>query len=53
MNEMRNRVIDLDINDVLPNRFQPRVKFNEDAIIELAESIFNQLLLDQLVINMK
>lgn len=39
MNEMRNRVIDLDINDVLPNRFQPRVKFNEDAIIELAESI--------------
>ena len=39
MNEVRNRVIDLDINDVLPNRFQPRVKFNEDAIIELAESI--------------
>ena len=39
MNEMRNRVVDLDINDVLPNRFQPRVKFNEDAIIELSESI--------------
>lgn len=39
MFETRNKVVDLDINDVLPNRFQPRVKFNEDAIIELAESI--------------
>ena len=39
MNDIRNRVIELDINDVLPNRFQPRVKFNEEAIIELSESI--------------
>ena len=39
MFETKNKVVDLDINDVLPNRFQPRVKFNEDAIIELAESI--------------
>lgn len=39
MNDIKNRVIELDINDVLPNRFQPRVKFNEEAIIELAESI--------------
>lgn len=39
MNDIKSRVIELDINDVLPNRFQPRVKFNEDAIIELSESI--------------
>ena len=39
MNDLDKRVVDLDINDVLPNRFQPRVKFNEDAIIELSESI--------------
>ena len=39
MNDLNKRVVDLDINDVLPNRFQPRVKFNEDAIIELSESI--------------
>ena len=38
-NDLNKRVVDLDINDVLPNRFQPRVKFNEDAIIELSESI--------------
>lgn len=38
-NDINKRVVDLDINDVLPNRFQPRVKFNEDAIIELSESI--------------
>ena len=29
------KVIELNIEDVLPNRFQPRIKFNEDAITEL------------------
>jgi len=33
------KVIELNIEDVLPNRFQPRIKFNEDAIDELATSI--------------
>lgn len=33
------KVIELDIQDVLPNRFQPRIKFNEDAITELSKSI--------------
>lgn len=32
-------VVTLHINDVLPNRFQPRIKFNENKIGELAESI--------------
>ena len=39
MDEVKSRVIDLDLNDVLPNRFQPRIKFSEDSIIELSESI--------------
>lgn len=39
MNESRKKIVELDINDVLPNRFQPRIKFTEDAIIELSESI--------------
>ena len=39
MDEVRARVVDLDLNDVLPNRFQPRIKFSEDSIIELSESI--------------
>lgn len=29
----------LNINDILPNRFQPRIKFGEEKINELAESI--------------
>ena len=33
------KVVELPINDVLPNRFQPRIKFDEDSINELALSI--------------
>ena len=33
------KVVELNLNDILPNRFQPRISFNEDAINELAESI--------------
>lgn len=33
------KVVELNIQDVLPNRFQPRIKFNEDAISELSKSI--------------
>lgn len=39
MDGTRAKVVDLDLNDILPNRFQPRIKFNEDSIIELSESI--------------
>ena len=37
--EEERKVINLQIDDILPNRFQPRIKFNEQAINELAESI--------------
>lgn len=33
------KVVELSIDDVLPNRFQPRIKFNEEAIVELSKSI--------------
>lgn len=33
------KVVELNIEDVLPNRFQPRIKFSEDAINELSKSI--------------
>ncbi|MBP3921241.1 MAG: ParB/RepB/Spo0J family partition protein [Bacilli bacterium] len=33
------KVVELNIDDVLPNRFQPRIKFNEEAINELSKSI--------------
>ena len=37
--EEERKVVTLSIDDILPNRFQPRIKFNEKAINELAESI--------------
>lgn len=37
--EMEKKVKILNLDDILPNRFQPRIKFNESAILELAESI--------------
>ncbi len=36
---MRKEVFILSLDDILPNRFQPRIKFNEEAILELSESI--------------
>ena len=37
MNEKNIKEIELD--DILPNRFQPRIKFNQEALTELANSI--------------
>ena len=37
--DMEKEVKILNLDDILPNRFQPRIKFNETAILELAESI--------------
>ena len=37
MNE--KKIVEIKLEDILPNRFQPRLKFNESAIQELAESI--------------
>lgn len=33
------QVVLLNLEDILPNRFQPRIKFDEKAIVELSESI--------------
>ena len=37
--ENNRKVVELPLDDVLPNRFQPRIKFNEESINELSESI--------------
>ena len=40
MNEGKEKkVVELNLDDILPNRFQPRIKFDEKAINELAGSI--------------
>lgn len=33
------KVVELSIDEILPNRFQPRIKFDDSAIFELSESI--------------
>ena len=40
-NKSMRKVIELPIDDVLPNRYQPRIKFDDAAIFELSESIKN------------
>ena len=40
MNEA-GQVRKLPIDDVLPNRFQPRIKFSESEVLALADSIKN------------
>lgn len=39
MYQNNQQVIMINIDDILPNRFQPRLKFNEEEILNLAESI--------------
>ncbi len=33
------KVVDLPIDDILPNRYQPRIKFEDSSIFQLADSI--------------
>ncbi|MDD2518311.1 MAG: ParB/RepB/Spo0J family partition protein [Bacilli bacterium] len=37
--ESDKKIVNLNLDDILPNRFQPRIKFDEKAINELAGSI--------------
>lgn len=39
MYQNNQQVVMINIDDILPNRFQPRLKFNEEEILNLAESI--------------
>lgn len=39
MNDNSSRIMDVDINEILPNRFQPRIQFDEEEILELSDSI--------------
>ncbi len=37
--EIKKEIIHVNIDDIIPNRFQPRLTFDENALNELAESI--------------
>lgn len=47
---MEKEVLILNIDDVLPNRFQPRIKFKEENINELAESIKEHGIIQPIVV---
>lgn len=50
MSDDNNKIIELDLNDILPNRFQPRIKFNEESIIELSDSIKEHGVLQPIIV---
>jgi ParB family chromosome partitioning protein len=50
MNETVKKVEEIDLNDILPNRFQPRIKFNEEKIFELSQSIKEHGVLQPIIV---
>ena len=50
MNDNLYKVIEIDINEVLPNRFQPRIQFDEEEILELSDSIKEHGVIQPLVV---
>jgi len=50
MSETVKKVEEIDLNDILPNRFQPRIKFNEEKIYELSQSIKEHGVLQPIIV---
>ena len=50
METSRKKVVDLNIEDVLPNRFQPREYFDEKALNELADSIRQHGVIEPIIV---
>lgn len=44
------KLVELNINDILPNRFQPRIYFNENKLNQLAESIHKYGVIQPIVV---
>ena len=49
MNTEKN-ILEVPIEDIIPNRFQPRLAFNEEGINDLAESIKQHGIIQPLVV---
>ena len=50
MYDNSSRIMEIDIDDILPNRFQPRLQFNEEEILELADSIKEHGIIQPIVV---
>jgi len=49
-NNSENEIISVHIDDIIPNRFQPRLSFNEKSLNELADSIKQHGMIQPLVV---
>ena len=47
---MNNQVVQISVDDIIPNRFQPRKNFDEESLNELADSIRQHGLIQPLVL---
>ena len=50
MNGMEKEIIDVSLDDIIPNRFQPRLNFDEQGLKELADSIREHGIIQPLVL---
>ena len=50
MNNMEKEIVYVALDDIIPNRFQPRLSFDEDALNELAKSIRQHGIIQPLVL---
>ena len=50
MNNMEKEIVEISLDDIIPNRFQPRLSFDEDALNELAKSIRQYGIIQPLVL---
>lgn len=50
MNGMEKEIIEVALDDIIPNRFQPRLAFDEKGLNELAESIKHHGIIQPLVL---
>ena len=50
MNNMEKEIVEVSLDDIIPNRFQPRLSFDEDALNELAKSIRQHGIIQPLVL---
>ena len=50
---MNNQITQIDIDKVIPNIYQPRKYFNEQAIEELSQSILEHGIIQPLTVRMR
>ena len=48
--DTKNKVVEIKVDQIIPNRYQPRKVFNQDAIRELAQTIDEHGLLQPIVV---